>query len=91
MNTIHVKTKNKEYHISAGKPVIVHWKAKNKTRAGESTAVGWIKPGEKPHTITLIHSCFQTHDKVEQEYTSSWTIWDTQIIDIRPLSAMKGL
>lgn len=85
--TIVIKTKVREYNIPEGRPAIVVWKSKNKTRQGVSTAVGWIKHGEKPHTITLIHSCFQTWDKVEQEYPASWTIWDRSIIDIRPLSA----
>lgn len=87
--TITIKTKVREYNISEGRPAIVVWKSKNKSRQGYSTAVGWIKRGEKPHTIQLIHSCFQTWDHVEQEYPASWTIWYTQIIDIRILSTTR--
>lgn len=84
-----IRTKSREYQIPEGRPAIVSWKSKNKNRPGNSTAVGWIKRGEKPHTIQLIHSCFQTWDHVEQEYPASWTIWESQIIDILPLAAAR--
>lgn len=84
--SLKIKTPIREYTIYEGRPVIVLWRSRNKTRRGFSTAVGWIKRGEKPHTILLIHSCFQTWDKVEQEYPASWTIWESQIINIRLLS-----
>ena len=83
-----IKTKAKTFHIPEGKPVIVTWKSKNKSRSGCSTAVGWIKGGKEPHTVLLIHSCFQTWDKVEQEYPAAWTVWMSQIIDIRTLSTL---
>lgn len=85
-----IKTRSKEYIVGEGKPVILVWRSKNKTRPGLSTAVGWLKRGENPHTVTLIHSCFQTWDKMEQEYPSKWTVWMSQIIDIRPLTAMRS-
>ena len=84
-----IRTKIKEFIVGEGKPVILVWKSKNKTRPGINTAVGWIKRGEQPHTITLIHSCFQTWDKMEQEYPSKWTVWESQILDLRPLSALR--
>lgn len=89
MGTITIKTKVLEYCVPEGRPAIVIWKSKNKTRSGVSTAVGWIKRGDKPHTIHLIHSCFETWDKVEQEYPASWTIWESQIIGIHPLQATR--
>ena len=81
-----IKTKAKTFNIPEGKPVIITWKSKNKSRQGYSTAVGWIKRGKDPHTVTLIHSCFQTWDKVEQEYPAAWTVWMSQIMEIRTLS-----
>ena len=88
--TITIRTGIREYRIPEGRPAIIAWRSKNKTRQGISTAVGWIKRGEKPNTIELVHSCFQTWDKVEQEYPSKWTIWEYRIIDIRPLAAVRG-
>ena len=88
--TITIKTKEHEYTIAEGKPAIVVRKSKNKSRQGTSTGVGWIIRGEKPHTIRLIHSCFQTWDKVEQEYPASWTIWDSQIIAVNALATVAG-
>ena len=88
--TITIKTKEREYTIAEGKPAIVVWKSKNKSRQGTSPGVGWIIRGEKPHTIRLIHSCFQTWDKVEQEYPASWTIWDSQIIAVNALATVAG-
>lgn len=86
---IHIATKAKQFQIPEGRPVIINWKSKNKSRSGTSTAVGWIIPGDQPKTVKIVHSCFETWDKIEQEYQSSWTIWHSQIIDIRPLTA-KG-
>lgn len=89
LKMIEITTKEKQFQIPEGRPVIITWKGKNKSRSGMSTAVGWIKHGEAPKTVKLVHSCFETWDKIEQEYQSSWTIWHSQIIDIRPLTA-KG-
>ena len=87
MKTITIRTKEREYIIQTGKPAIVVWNSKNRERKGISTAIGWILPGDKPKTIRLIHSCFQTIDKLTHEYPASWTIWTSQIIAIKTLSA----
>lgn len=87
--TITIRTKAKTFQVLEGKPVILTWKTKNKSRQGFSTAVGWIKAGDNPHNFLLIHSCFQTWDQVEQEYPATWTIWESQIIDIRTLSTRQ--
>lgn len=88
MANLTITTKTQTYTIPEGKPAIVKWKSKNKERPGISTAIAWIKRGEKPHTFLLIHSCFQTYDKVEQEYPASWTIWESQILDIHQVAAL---
>ena len=90
MSNITVKTKVKEFTIPEGKPAIVVWKSKNKSRPGVSTAIGWVKRGEKPGTILLINSAFQTYDKVEQNYPAKWTIYHSTIIDIRPLTLARN-
>lgn len=84
-----IRTHTREYSIPAGKPVIIQWRSTNKTRKGVSTAIGWIKPSDDPRAIVLIHSAFQTWDHIEQEYPSKWKVWNSQIIDIRPLKAMR--
>ena len=89
MSTIRVKTKVKEFTIPEGKPAIVIWKSKNKSRPGVSTAIGWLKHGEKPGTILLVHSAFQTYDKVEQDYPATWTIYHSAVLDIRPLQLAR--
>lgn len=89
MRTITVRTPEREYVIPEGKPCIIKWKAKNKERKGISTGIGWIKRGEKLHTILLVHSAFQTWDGVEAEYVSKWTIWESQIIEITKLAGVK--
>lgn len=86
MEMLTIQTRRQKFIVPLGKPVICQWKSTNKSRKGISTAIGWIKQGEKPHTIHLIHSAFQTWDKVEQEYCAHWTVWASQILDIRPLS-----
>ena len=88
-NVITIKTKRREYTIMEGKPAIVQWKSKNKNRQGMSTAIGWIIRDKDPKCIRLIHSCFQTWDNIEQEYPSSWTIWNNSIIDIQPMTHME--
>ena len=88
--TILIRTKSREYIVQEGEPVIITWKSKNKTRQGLNTAVGWLMWGDRPHTVTLVHSCFQTWDKLEQEYPSKWTIWHSQILEIRPLATAAG-
>ncbi|MBS1369758.1 MAG: hypothetical protein HPZ91_07345 [Lentisphaeria bacterium] len=87
--TIIIKTRQRSYEIPEGKPVLIRWKAKNKSRTGLCTGIGWIKPGENRHTIVLVHQAFCTWDGVETEYPSRWTIWTSQIIDIRMIG--KGL
>ena len=80
-----IKTPNRTFIVPEGRPVIVQWKAKNKSRQGVGMALGWLKRGDNPHCVTLVHSTFQTWDKIEQEYPASWTIWYSQILDIRIL------
>ena len=82
---IQIKTPKRMFRIPEGKPVIVQWKAKNKSRSGLGMALGWIRRGEDPHTIRIVHSTFQTWDKLESEYPATWTIWKSQILDIRIL------
>lgn len=71
--------------IPEGKPVLVRWKSKNKDRPGLNTGIGWIRRGENSHQIELIHRAFSTWDGIETEYASRWTVWVSQIIDIRVL------
>jgi len=80
-----IKTPKREWTIPVGKPVRIQWKAKNKDRTGLCVGLGWIKRGEKPHTILLVHQTFSTWDAVETEYPSKWTIWESQILDIQVL------
>lgn len=80
---IRIKTPTRSFIVPEGRPVIIQWKAKNKSRAGLGMAMGWIKRGDDPHTVKIIHSTFQTWDKLESEYPASWTIWKSQILDIR--------
>ena len=87
--TVVIKTPEKEYVLPEGKPCIIKWKAKNKERKGVSTGIGWLKRGEKPHTFLLVHSAFQTWDKVEQEYPAKWTIWESSIVDIHQVKAIQ--
>lgn len=84
-----VKTRSRDYEIPEGRPVLIRWKAKNKSRTGLCTGIGWLKPGGNRHTIELVHQAFCTWDGVETEYPSRWTIWMSQIIDIRILG--RGL
>ena len=88
MANITINTKTQVFTIPEGKPVIVKYKCKNKERQGTSTAIGWLKRGEKPHTFLLVHSAFQTWDKVEQEYPAKWTIWESSIVDIHQVKAI---
>lgn len=74
------------FSVPDGKPVIIRWKCKNKNRRGVSLGVGWLRRGEKPHTLRLVHSAFQTWDAVEQEYPASWTIWESSVLDVRLLT-----
>ena len=87
--TIRIITQGREYVIPEGKPVIVKWKSKNKERRGVSTGIGWLLRGDKPHTFRLVHSAFQTWDKVEQEYPCSWTIWESQILDVHQVQVVR--
>lgn len=89
METLFIKTRGREFSIPSGKPVIIQWKSKNKNRPGQSTGIGWLKRGAKPHTLELVHSCFNTWDGVEAEYPSRWTIWESQILNILPLKGVK--
>ena len=86
---IHNSKANLDVNIPAGKPVLVQWQAKNRQRSGVSTAVGWLQPGEKPGSIQLVHSCFATHDQIEQEHTASWTVWMSSIRYIRVLQSVR--
>ena len=87
--TLTIRTKEREFVIPERKPVIIKWKATNKQRQGISTGIGWLLRGEKPHTFQLVHSAFQTWDKVEQEYPCTWTIWESQIIDVHQVQAVR--
>lgn len=89
METLIIRTRSREFSIPEGKPVIIQWKSKNKSRSGQSTGIGWLKRGEHPHTLELIHSCFKTWDDVEMEYPTRWTIWENQILNILPLRGIK--
>lgn len=88
-NTIYIKTAQREFTIDQGKPVLVRWKSKNKSRPGTSVGLGWLLPGENRHTVKLVHSTFQTYDQVEQEYPASWTIWTSSILDIHEMRRTK--
>ena len=61
------------------------WKCKCKSRPGISCAIGWLKHGEQPGRIRLVHSAFQTYDRAEQEYPCAWDIFCGSIIDIKIL------
>ena len=89
-NKITIKLKERQIEIAEGKPAIVVWKSKNKERKGIATAICWVKRGEHPKTLQLIHSCFQTWDKVESEYPCSWNVWESQILNIKPLKGVKN-
>lgn len=91
MTEIRIKTQECEYLIPEGKPVMISWKAKNKSRPGINVGIGWVKRGEKPHTLELVHQTFSTWDKIENEYSCKWTIWMSQITDIRILSSTRGV
>ena len=82
---ITIKTPKRTYSVPEGRPVLIQWQAKHKGRTGVGVAVGWIKRGENAQTITLVHSTFQTWDRLQQEYPAKWTIWKSQIRDIRIL------
>ena len=84
-----IRTREREFTVPEGKPVIVQWKSKNKSRPGRSVGIGWIRRGEKPHTIELIHSAFQTWDQIEKEYPARWTIWETQVLEIHQLQSVR--
>ncbi|MCQ2378018.1 MAG: hypothetical protein MJ016_02260 [Victivallaceae bacterium] len=88
MATLQIRTPTQTYTVIEGKPVLVQWKAKNKQRPGIGYGVGWIKRGEKPHSFLLIHSTFQTYDEIEREYPAKWTIWDSQVLCIKPLASV---
>lgn len=51
---IQIKTPKRMFRIQEGKPVIVQWKAKNKSRSGLGMALGWIRRGDDPHTIRIV-------------------------------------
>lgn len=90
MENIVIKTSGREIRIPAGRPVLIRWKGKNKQRPGVNTAVGWIKPATgNSHAVELVHRAFSTWDKVENEYTCTWTIWHTQIIDVKLMAVQK--
>lgn len=82
---IRIRTPKRTYSVPEGRPVTIQWKAKNKSRSGICNALGWLKRGDRPHTVKIIHSTFQTWDKLESEYPATWTIWKSQILDIRIL------
>lgn len=83
-----VKTRQRSYEIPEGKPVLIRWKSKNRGRTGLSTGIGWIKSGGNRHAISLVHQAFSTWDGVESEYSSQWTIWMSQIIEIRMIGRL---
>lgn len=84
---LNIKLKNGvTYQIRENAPVIIKWSGKYKDRPGISTAIGWIKRGERPHTVLLVHSAFETHDQIEHDYPAKWTIFQSQILFIRELT-----
>ena len=89
MEQLIIKTPKRTYSVPEGRPVIVQWNAKHKGRTGSGMALGWIKRGENPHCITLVHSTFQSWDRLAQGYPAKWTIWKSQITDIRILRREK--
>lgn len=82
---IQIKTQNKEFLVTEGRPVVVQFKGKSKTRCGTLTAVGWIKRGENSHCVQLIQTAFSTYDRLENEYLFVRTIWNSSILDIKEL------
>lgn len=84
-----IRTRETVYDIQEGKPVIIKYKTKNKSRAGISTAIGWIKKSKDPKAFDIIHSCFQTWDAIEKEYPAHWTVWEGQIISIHVMTAAR--
>lgn len=80
-----IKVNGSTVDIPEGKPVRVCWKCKCKSRPGISCAIGWLKHGEQPGRIRLVHSAFQTYDRAEQEYPCAWDIFCGSIIDIKIL------
>ncbi|WP_176013633.1 hypothetical protein [Victivallis sp. Marseille-Q1083] len=80
-----IKTRQRSFTIPAGRPVLIRWECKNKSRPGVSVGIGWLKKGDRPHTVELVHQTFSTWDQAENEYASHWTIYESRIIDIRPL------
>lgn len=85
---ITIKTPENQWQIPEGKPVMIRFKTKNKQRPGVGFALGWIKTGEKPGTVMVIHSTFNTWDKVEQEYPCKWTVYKSSIMDIKQLRSI---
>lgn len=87
---LRIKNNCREWSVPSGKPVMIRYKTKNKTRSGVAVSLGWIMPGERPHTVTLVPSCFQTWDEIEKEYPFTRTIWSSSIEDIKILSSVKN-
>ena len=85
-----IRTREREFTVPSGKPVMIRYKTKNKTRSGIAVSLGWIMPGDRPHTVTLVPSCFQTWDEIEKEYPFTRTIWSSSIEDIKILSSVKN-
>ncbi len=83
--TIRIQNKIINAEIVEGKPVLVRWSGKSKTRAGVCMAVGWIKAGERPGTVDIVHQAFQSWDLVETEYSFKWTVWIGKIIYLKQL------
>ena len=86
---IRIQTPERTYEIPEGKLVHITWKCKYHTQSGYAVGVGWLKRGEKPHTVLLVHECFTTWDQITQEYSSKWTIYNSQIHEIRILGSVK--
>lgn len=90
MENITIKLPGKTVVIQEGKPCIVRWKGKNRSRPGICAAIGWIKRGERPGSIILVHSAFETYDRVEREYPAQWTIFYSSILSVSPLFVPKS-
>ncbi len=70
--------------VRAGALVWLQWNGKHNGREGVCNGIGWIKPGEKPGSILLIHQTFQSGAALG-EYSVKWTIYKKQITGIKLL------
>ena len=85
---LRIRNACREWSVPSGKPVMIRYKTKNKTRSGIAVSLGWIMPGDRPGSVTLVPSCFQTWDEIEKEYPFTRTIFSSSVVDIRILSSV---